>query len=118
KLVLNALGDAQAVLGIKPIVRVAERVNVALGAGHLARGNLENLCKARSVKVARRANLNLRISGLGDERRKPADFQLESDKNNKKRADSSSHFCASHDISETFLKTGLERMGTVRSHHE
>ena len=38
--------------------------------------------------------------------------------NNKKRADSSSHFCASHDISETFLKTGLERMGTVRSHHE
>ena len=80
---MNALGDAQAVLGIKPIVRVAERVNVALGAGHLARGNLENLCKARSVKVARRANLNLRISGLGDERRKPADFQLESDNDKK-----------------------------------
>src|SRR2546430_2253305 len=36
----------------------------------------------------------------------------------KQRADSSSHFCASHDISETFLKTGLERMGAVRSHHE
>src|SRR5437773_1357852 len=32
----------------------------------------------------------------------------------KKRANSSSHFCASHDISETFLKTGL-RTGARRA---
>src|SRR6266853_1146675 len=83
KFVAHAVGDAQAVLGIKPIVRVAERVDVTLGTGHLSGGNLEDFGKAGSVKVARRAKLNLRIGGLADERRKPADFQLESDDDEK-----------------------------------
>src|SRR5204863_213864 len=52
ELILNAFGDAQAVFGIEPVVRIAERVNVAFGTGHLAGGNLENLGEAGSVKVA------------------------------------------------------------------
>src|SRR5437899_8145128 len=75
--VLNPFGNAQAIFGIEPIVRVAEGMDVALGAGDDAGGNLENFGKARSVKVACGADLNLRIGGLADEGRKPADFQLE-----------------------------------------
>src|SRR2546430_10273665 len=78
KFVLNALGDAQAVFGIEPIVRITERMDVTFGAGHLARGNLEDFGKAGSVKVARRANLNFWIGGLANQWRKPADFQFES----------------------------------------
>src|SRR5260370_6866047 len=64
---------------MEPIVRIAERMDVAFRAGRLAGGNFENFGKTGRIKVARRANLNLRIGGLADERRKPADFQLESD---------------------------------------
>ena len=64
-------------------MRIAERVDVALGAGDHAGGNLEDLGKARSVKVTWRADLNFRIGGLADERRKPADLEFESNNNEK-----------------------------------
>src|SRR5438445_1241884 len=61
--VLNPFGNAQAVFGVEPVVRIAERVYVAFGARDLSRGNFEDFGEARSVKVARRANLNLWIGG-------------------------------------------------------
>src|SRR5262249_40087766 len=36
----NTFGDAQAILRVEPIVRIAERVNITFGAGHLASGHL------------------------------------------------------------------------------
>ncbi len=77
--VLDSFGDAQTVLRIEPIVRVAQRMDVPFGAGDDARGNFENPCEAGSVEVARCSDLNSRIGGLAYQRRKPADFQLESD---------------------------------------
>src|SRR5260370_9566590 len=82
-LALDDFGDAQAVIRVQPVVRVSEWMNVAFGASYLAGGNFENSGKAGSVKVARRANLNLRIGGLADERRKPSDFEFESNDNKK-----------------------------------
>src|SRR5262245_34406011 len=36
----NPFGDAQAILRVEPIVRIALRVNITFGAGHLATGDL------------------------------------------------------------------------------
>src|SRR5713101_8112905 len=79
ELVGDAFGDAQAILRIKPIVRIAERVNVAFGASDHARGNFENFGETRSVKIAGGADLDFGIGGLRDQRRQPADFKLETD---------------------------------------
>src|SRR6266849_3306679 len=79
ELVGDAFGDAQAILRIKPIVRIAERVNVAFGTSDHARGNFENFGETRSVKIAGGADLDFGIRGLGDQRRQPADFEFETD---------------------------------------
>src|SRR6266849_11067680 len=81
ELVGNALGDAQAVFGIEPIVRIAEGVDVAFGASDHARGNFKNFGETRSVEIARSADLDFGIRGLRDQRRQPADFELETDNN-------------------------------------
>src|SRR5216683_370924 len=81
ELVGNALGDAQAVFGIEPIVRIAEGVDVAFGASDHARGNFKNFGETRSVEIARSADLDFGICGLRDQRRQPADFELETDNN-------------------------------------
>src|ERR1700738_5229786 len=79
ELVLNALGNAQTVIGIEPVMRMAERMDITFGAGDLAGGQLQNSGKAGSVQIAGATNLDAGVAGLGDERRKPADFELESD---------------------------------------
>src|SRR5713226_7360475 len=79
ELVGDAFGDAQAVFGIKPVMRIAERVNVAFRASDYARGDFENSGETRSVKIAGGADLDFGIRGLGDQRRQPSDFQLETD---------------------------------------
>src|SRR6266849_2452097 len=79
KLLLDAAGNAQAVLRVEPVVRVAERMHVAHRPGDLRGGNLQNLRELRSIQIPRRGNLNLRGAGLGDQRRQPADLQLQSD---------------------------------------
>src|SRR5437879_5907919 len=50
--------------------------------------------------------------------RSRADESEDEGASSKNRADSSSHFCASHDISEAFLKTALERVCAMRAHDE
>ena len=60
-------------------MRIAQRVNIALGARHLALRNVEYLGELRSVEIARRAYLYLGIAALRDQRRKPADFELQAD---------------------------------------
>src|SRR5713101_5500706 len=45
ELVLDALGDAQAVVRVQPVVRVPERMNVAFRAGYMASGDFEDLRK-------------------------------------------------------------------------
>ena len=52
ELVHDLLRDALAVLRIHPVVRVAERVDVAHGARHLAGRQLENRCLQRGVDIA------------------------------------------------------------------
>src|SRR5712692_7140158 len=62
---LDAARDPQAVFGIEPVVRVAERVDVAHRARHLARGNLQDFGELRSVQISRRARaLDARIARL------------------------------------------------------
>src|SRR6266851_5772812 len=55
---LDALGDAQAVVRVQPVVRVPQRMDVAFRAGDLASGEFQDSCKSRGVKITRRADLN------------------------------------------------------------
>ena len=73
------LGDAPAVVRIQPVVRVAEGMDVAHGAGHLARRDVEDLGRRGGVEVAVGAGLDLRVAALLDERREPADLELAPD---------------------------------------
>ena len=73
------LGDPLAVLRIHPVVRVAQRMDVAHGARDVPVGNLEDRGAERRVQIALRADLNLRVPALLDERRQPADLELAAD---------------------------------------
>src|ERR1700674_11932 len=55
-------------------------MNVSHGAGNRAGGDIENLGELGSVQVAIRAYLNSWIAALSNQRREPADFQLQSDR--------------------------------------
>src|ERR1700687_3661341 len=79
ELVLDSFSDAQAVIGIEPIMRIAEGMDIPFGASNLAGGQLQNSGEARSVEIAGAAYLNAGVAGLSDQRRKPADFEFESD---------------------------------------
>ncbi len=76
ELLLDRFGDALAVVGIQPIVRVAGRMDVAHRARDLAGGDLQDLGGEGGVEVAVRTGLDLRVAGLRDERGQPADLQL------------------------------------------
>ncbi len=69
--------DDAAVLGVEPVVRVAERVDVAHGARDGARGALEDVAPGRGVEVARAARPDLVVAALVDQRRQVADLELE-----------------------------------------
>src|ERR1700730_5540858 len=56
---------------------VSKRMNVALCAGDLSRGDLQNFGESGGVKIFRRADLDLWIGGLRDQRRGPPDLQFE-----------------------------------------
>src|SRR5215831_10556381 len=77
--VLYALGNAETVFRVEPVVRVAERMDVALSPRDYPRWNLQNLGVPRSVEVARRTDLDFWVGGLCDQGRQPADFQFEAD---------------------------------------
>src|SRR5882724_5828517 len=74
-----AFGDAQTVFRIEPVVRISEWVDVAFGASDLASGNFKNFRITRGIQITGSSNLDFRIGGLRDERRKPADFEFETD---------------------------------------
>ena len=75
----NSLGNAPTVIGIEPVMRVAQGVHVAHGARDLARGNIENLSELRGIQVALSGRLDFSIAALRDQRRQPSDFQIEPD---------------------------------------
>src|ERR1700737_4906767 len=79
ELVLDSFSDAQAVIGIKPIMRIAEGMDIPFGTSNLAGGQLQNSGEARSVEITGTAYLNAGVAGLSDQRRKPADFEFETD---------------------------------------
>ena len=54
-------------------------MHISHGPGNRALRNFQYLRELGSIKVAARADLNPRISALGDQRREPTDFQLQSD---------------------------------------
>src|SRR5205807_4299066 len=56
--VRDAFGNPQTVFRIEPVVRISEWVNIAFGAGDLARWNLENSCKAGGIEITLSTNLN------------------------------------------------------------
>src|SRR6185436_5669331 len=80
QLLLYPLGDAQAVVGIEPVMGVALRVDVAHRARQLSGGDLEDLDPLRGVEVALAPRLDLGVAGLVHERGKPAYFKLASDR--------------------------------------
>ena len=74
------LRDRLAVLGIEPVVRIAQRVHVAHRARDLALWECRGCCACSGrIEIARRADLNLRVAALLDERRQPADLELAAD---------------------------------------
>src|SRR6478735_5899709 len=77
----DSLGDAAAVIRIKPVVRIAHGMDITFSASHAALGNLKNLRELRRVKIALSAGLYLAIATLRDQRRKPANFQFKADEN-------------------------------------
>src|SRR5205807_1634944 len=79
KFVGNPFGDAASVLRIEPIVRVAERVNVAHGAAYRTAWLFEDLRELRGVKITDGCRLNLGIAALRDQRRQPSDLEIEAD---------------------------------------
>jgi hypothetical protein len=60
-------------------MRIAQWVNIAHRSRDHAGGLLEYLRKIRSVQVACGSYLNSRVAGLSDQRRQPANFQLQAD---------------------------------------
>jgi hypothetical protein len=62
----DLLGDALAVLGIQPVVRVPGRVHVAHGPGELAGGHLQDARGQGGVEVAVAPRLDLGVAALGD----------------------------------------------------
>src|ERR1700737_2836209 len=79
ELVLDSFSDAQAVIGIEPIMRIAEGMDIPFGASNLAGGQLQNSGEARSVEIAGAAYLNAGVAGLSDRRRKPHDLEFATD---------------------------------------
>jgi len=74
------VGDHFQGLGIEVVVRIAERVDVALGAIHRARGFLEHVDAFRCVHEPGRALLNLGIPTARQHQRQPAAVELEPDR--------------------------------------
>ena len=68
-----------AVLGIEPVVRVAERVHVAHGSGDLPGRQVEDFRGERRIEIAVGARLDPGVARLVDQRRQPADFQVAPD---------------------------------------
>jgi hypothetical protein len=60
-------------------VRIAERVDVAHGAVHRAGGSVEDLHPLRDVEVAGGAGADVVVAALVEQRRQPADLQLQAD---------------------------------------
>src|SRR5205823_12018817 len=65
------------VVGIEPVVRITQRMNVAHSAGNRAGWNFKNFCKLRSIKVPVCSPLNPRIAALRNEWRQPSNFQMQ-----------------------------------------
>ena len=79
KLIGHPLGHEPAILGIEPVVGIAQRVHVTHRPGDLAGGDLEDLAEVRDVEISFSADLNFRVAALRLQRRQPADFELQAD---------------------------------------
>src|SRR5215510_4618002 len=75
----NATRNSPPIIRIQPIMRIPKWMNISHRARYLSLWYVENLRKLRSIEITRRADLNPGISALVDERRQPADLQLQSD---------------------------------------
>ena len=73
----SGFGYAAAVIGVEPVMGIAQRVDVAHGAGHLALRNFQDLAELGHVHIAGLRRLDLGIPALRDQRRQPADFELQ-----------------------------------------
>src|SRR6185295_13746342 len=79
ELLADRLRDAPAVFRIEPVMRIAERMDVAHRARDLTGRNLENRGGERRVEVAFAARLDLLVAALLHQRRQPPDLELASD---------------------------------------
>src|SRR5438128_798618 len=69
------------ILGIHPVVGIAEGMDVAFRAGDLALRDFKNARLERCVQIPRSADLNFGVAALLDQRRQPADFKIASNEN-------------------------------------
>src|SRR5438445_5915899 len=76
ELVGDAASDAPAIVGIEPVVRVSERVNIAHSTRDCAGGDFQDFGKLGRIQIARSANLYLRIAALRDEWGQPTNLKL------------------------------------------
>ena len=79
----DTFGNAAAVVGIKPVMRIAERVDVTFSTRDLALRNLQDRGKLRGVQIALSRGLNFSVATLGYQRRQPANFQVQANQNQK-----------------------------------
>ena len=76
ELVGDAASDSPAIVGIEPVVRVSERVNIAHSTRDCARRDFQNFGKLGSIQIPRSADLYFRIAALRDERGQPTNLKL------------------------------------------
>src|SRR5207237_9400488 len=79
ELPLDLDGDANGVRGIEPVVRIAERMHVAHRTIDGAGGTIEDRDARRDMELAGLSGTNAVVAALIEERRKPADLELEPD---------------------------------------
>src|SRR5438445_6798989 len=75
----DALRDSAAIIRIQPIVRIAHGMDVTFSAGYVSPWNFKNFGELRSIEVSLSTGLYLAVAALGDQGRKPADFQFQAD---------------------------------------
>src|SRR3954451_5913710 len=73
----DASSDPPPIVWIQPIMRIAQRMHVAFRASDCPLWNLQDLGELGCVHIPSYASLDSRISALRDQRRQPANLQLQ-----------------------------------------
>jgi hypothetical protein len=75
--------NTTAIVRVQPIMRVAQRMNVPLCTSDCALGDFQNFRELRCVQISGCGRLDVSVAALRDQRRQPANFQIQSHQDQK-----------------------------------